>query len=104
MLFFRFAFYVDLWYNIDVSNNLHKDLLKEGRKGTIMSVKANVSVAALKKSSISPKCNVCKGECWHGDDQAATQQAVLEKFGIMPNDCINGSDGTVYCPAVNGLL
>ena len=32
MLFFRFAFYVDLWYNIDVSNNLHKDLPKEGRK------------------------------------------------------------------------
>lgn len=104
MLFFRFAFYVDLWYNIDVSNNLHKDLPKEGRKGKIMATTARVNVTDLKKSSISPKCFLCKGECWHEGDQVATQRAVMEKFGIMPNDCINAADGTVHCPAANGLL
>ena len=81
-----------------------KTFQKEGRKGKIMTVKANVNVTDFRKSSISPKCFLCKGECWHEDDQAATQRAVMEKFGIMPNDCINSADGTVHCPAANGLL
>ena len=81
-----------------------KTFQKEGRKGKIMTVKANVNVTDLKRSSISPKCFLCKGECWHEDDQAATQRAVMEKFGIMTDDCINSADGTVHCPAANGLL
>lgn len=64
----------------------------------------SAKVKSLKKSSISPKCYVCKGECWHEGNQAATQRAVIEKFGVMPNDCINAADGTVHCPAANGLL
>ena len=77
-----------------------KTFQKEGRKGKIMAA----NVTHLKKSSISPKCYICKGECWHEGDTASTQKAVMEKFGIMPNDCINGADGTIHCPAVNGLL
>ena len=101
---FHFAFYVDLWYNIGVSNNLHKDLPEGRQKGKIMATTARVNVTDFKKSSISPKCYVCKGECWHEGDPAATQRAVIEKFGVMPNDCINDSYGNVRCPAVNGLL
>jgi len=57
-----------------------------------------------KKSSISPTCYHCKGSCWDPNSQTKTQAAVLERFGTMPNNCVNDSDGTVRCPAALGLL
>lgn len=55
-------------------------------------------------ASIDPKCYVCGGRCWHGKDQARTQADAQKMFGTKPNHCVNGENGTVYCPAALGLL
>ena len=51
--------------------------------------------------SISNFCKECKGSCWKGTDNAATQKAALEKFGIIPNLCVNSKDGIIRCPFPN---
>lgn len=43
-------------------------------------------------------CNTCKGKCWHGSDNFATQAAARSMFGILPNRCITNSDGKSRCP------
>ena len=55
-------------------------------------------------TSIDPKCHICGGSCWHGEDQKRTQAEALAKFGIIPNHCVNGEGGVVHCPAALGLL
>lgn len=49
--------------------------------------------------STNEYCEQCKGQCWKGvHNNAETQKAAMEKFGIIPNNCVNGETGTVYCP------
>lgn len=44
-------------------------------------------------------CMECKGTCWKGrNNNAETQKAALEMFGIIPNKCVNGESNKVYCP------
>lgn len=44
-------------------------------------------------------CEQCKGSCWKGkSNNADTQKAAQEKFGIIPNNCVNGQDNYAYCP------
>lgn len=43
-------------------------------------------------------CNTCNGEFWNESDNVVTQAAVKEKFGIIPNNCVNGEGGVVHCP------
>lgn len=42
-------------------------------------------------------CSICKGSCWQ-EDNAATQAVAKEKFGIIPNNCVNEQDGMSRCP------
>lgn len=58
----------------------------------------------FKKSSIPTTCFICKGECWKGDDQPATQKAMMDRFGKIESYCVNGSDGSVHCPVALGIL
>ena len=62
------------------------------------------NIETFKKSSIATECFICKGTCWDPTSQPKTQKAVFEKFGKVPNKCINDCDGTVRCPAALGLL
>ena len=48
--------------------------------------------------SVSPICEKCKGRFWNENDQKATQEAVLNEFGVIANNCVTGEMGTVYCP------
>ena len=43
-------------------------------------------------------CEQCKGTCWKGKDNAATQAAALQKFGVIPNKCVNPEQGKALCP------
>lgn len=55
------------------------------------------SVNSLK--TVGTYCEQCKGTCWKGlDNNAATQRAASEKFGIIPNNCVNGEGGVSHCP------
>lgn len=51
--------------------------------------------------SLSRLCKKCKGSCWKGKDNAATQRAALAKFGIIPNHCVNDDNGQARCPFPN---
>ena len=62
----------------------------------------NVTVKVLR--SVSEYCHTCQGECWNSQSQSQTQQNVFEKFGVIPNDCINDANGKVHCPAALGLV
>lgn len=52
--------------------------------------------------SVGTYCEQCKGECWKGiDNNAATQAAALEKFGVIPNNCVIsnlGNKKVSHCP------
>ena len=46
-------------------------------------------------------CEDCKGSCWVPGNNARTQQNALKRFGIIPNNCVNGSrigSKDIYCP------
>ena len=42
-------------------------------------------------------CECCKGKCWVEGNQHETQKRSKKKFGIIPNNCVNMSDGP-QCP------
>lgn len=46
-------------------------------------------------------CMQCKGSCWNPSSQSATQKAVLEKYGLIANKCVNNNNGAVNCPYAN---
>lgn len=53
----------------------------------------------MKKNRNSLYCDICSGACWKGKkNNAETQKAAKEKFGIIPNNCVNGQGNYVYCP------
>ena len=54
--------------------------------------------------SISHYCEICKGKCWDPKSQKNTQENAKKEFGIVPNNCVNGSGGTIHCPAALGLI
>ncbi|MCI8548972.1 MAG: hypothetical protein HFJ38_08875 [Bacilli bacterium] len=43
-------------------------------------------------------CKQCKGECWDAKSQKNTQAKAKARFGIIPNRCVNGTRGAIYCP------
>lgn len=49
-------------------------------------------------------CQICRGRHWHPDSQQQTQASAKAEFGITPNNCVNGANGVVHCPAAKGLL
>lgn len=48
--------------------------------------------------TIDIHCSECKGTCWNSKDNSATQLAAKEKFGLIPNPCVNSENGTAHCP------
>ena len=48
--------------------------------------------------TIDVHCNACKGCCWDKTSNSKTQENARKKFGIIPNNCVNGSDGIIHCP------
>lgn len=52
------------------------------------------------KVSVGTYCSKCKGECWDKKDNNQTIRNAREKFGVVPNRCVNGSRGfaEVHCP------
>lgn len=51
--------------------------------------------------SVSNFCKKCKGSCWHEKDNKATQREALQRFGLVPNLCINDDNGKIRCPFHN---
>lgn len=49
-------------------------------------------------------CQQCNGECWVAGNQRKTQQNALNRFGHIPNNCINDSNGRTHCPAASGSM
>lgn len=54
--------------------------------------------------SIPNECKQCKGSCWDPKSQKKTQENARKLFGKLPNNCVNGTDSVVRCPAARGLL
>jgi hypothetical protein len=53
----------------------------------------------LKPRDIPVQCRICKGQCWDSKSQVQTQKNAFEKFGYIPNNCVNDSLGSkVHCP------
>lgn len=50
------------------------------------------------------KCDECKGKCWVPNDQRQTQENAMKRFGIIPNNCVNGSDNEIHCPYIPAKL
>ena len=42
-------------------------------------------------------CDECKGSCWVPGNNAKTQENAFKRFGIIPNNCVNGAK-EIYCP------
>ena len=56
-------------------------------------------MAITTKSETNIYCSQCKGVCWKGvQNNAETQKAALEMFGIIPNNCVNGEGNVIHCP------
>jgi hypothetical protein len=56
---------------------------------------------SFKSSTVDNYCNQCKGVCWKGEDNFATQRAAKAKFGVIPNSCVHLSLGDYHedhCP------
>ena len=47
---------------------------------------------------VSVICSKCQGSCWNPESQSETQAAVMAKYGIIANDCVNGEGNVVHCP------
>lgn len=43
-------------------------------------------------------CEKCKGTCWNEKDNSRTQEDARARFGIIPNNCVNGEGGVIHCP------
>ena len=59
-------------------------------------VQANVNYGGYRKNN--PMCEACKGEGLVPNDQKATQENSIKRFGIINNYCVNGQEGEVLCP------
>ena len=57
-----------------------------------------ITVKIPKQPSEEIYCKQCKGSCWDKSNNAATQAAAKKRFGIIPNLCVNESDGSIKCP------
>lgn len=54
--------------------------------------------------AIPLQCHQCNGKCWVSDNQSKTQQNAVNRFGRIPNNCINDSNGKIRCPAALGIM
>ncbi len=57
-----------------------------------------IDIQVPKQPSEMIFCNECKGSCWVKNNNKATQAAAKKRFGIIPNLCVNESDGSIKCP------
>lgn len=72
---------------------------KHPQAGTPTPGKVSQHVYIPSLYGIPSYCHECKGTCYVPGDQKVTQQAVIEKFGILHNECVDGSmSGDIHCP------